>query len=177
MSILKIARMGHPVLWAKATPVADPAAPEIQRLIADMIETMADAQGVGLAAPQIHVSLRIFVFRVPESRTGADPATAPTPVSVLINPEVTPLGEEMQRSWEGCLSLPGLRAEISRHARLRYRGLTERGESVECEAAGFHAVVIQHENDHLDGILYPMRITDFTRFGFTENLAALGVQL
>lgn len=160
MAILKIARLGHPVLIRPADPVQDPTAPEIRRLIADMAETMEDAQGLGLAAPQVHVPLRLFVWR-----GGAGNVIA------LINPEIEPVGEEMEDGWEGCLSIPGLRGSVPRAARIRFRGLDMEGKPVEGEAAGLAARVIQHETDHLDGVIYPMRMTDFTLFGFTEELA------
>ena len=171
MAILKIARMGHPVLLQRAEPVPDPTAPEIRRLIADMIETMDDAYGAGLAAPQVHVPLRLFVFRVPAERASGDPLDAPMPACVLVNPEIEPLGEDLRLRWEGCLSIPGLRGAVPRHHRIRYRGLNAEGRPVAREATGFHAGVVQHEYDHLDGILYPMRMTDFSLFGFTEDLA------
>ena len=171
MAILKIARMGHPVLITRAAPVADPAAPEIRRLIADMIETMEDAPGVGLAAPQVHVPLRLFVFRVPPARGGEDAEDAPLGPSVLINPEIEPLGEEIRVRWEGCLSIPGMRGAVPRPWRVRYRGLDAEGAPVERIATGFHAGVVQHEHDHLEGVLYPMRMSDFRLFGFNEELA------
>jgi peptide deformylase len=171
MAILKIARMGHPVLLQRATPVADPGAPEIRRLVADMLQTMEDARGVGLAAPQVHAPLRIFVFRVPRERADNDEVEAPAGDTVLINPEVELLsGPEVLR-WEGCLSIPGLRGAVPRASRIRYRGIDCDGRPVDREAAGFHAGVVQHENDHLDGILYPMRMTDFALFGFADELA------
>ncbi len=173
MSILKIARMGHPVLLARAEPVADPGAPEIRRLVADMIETMEDASGAGLAAPQVHVPLRLFVFRVPEIRAGGDPEDVPVGNTVVINPEVELLTEDRVLRWEGCLSIPGLRAAVPRAPRIRYRGVDCEGQPVGGEVTGFHAGVVQHEYDHLDGILYPMRMTDFSLFGFTEELARL----
>jgi peptide deformylase len=160
MAILKIARMGHPVLLRRADPVEDPTAPEIRRLVADMAETMEDAGGLGLAAPQVHVPLRLFVWR-----GGAGNVIA------LINPELEPVGEETEEAWEGCLSIPGLRGAVSRPARIRFRGLDIEGKQVEGEAAGLTARVIQHETDHLDGVLYPMRMTDFARWGFVEELA------
>ncbi len=166
MAILKIARMGHPVLLQQAAPVSSPGAPEVQRLIHDMIETMEDASGAGLAAPQVHVPLRLFVYRVPDGR--GDP---PRETAALINPVIEPVGDAIAVSWEGCLSIPGLRAAVPRHATVRYAGLDQHGSPVEGEATGFHALVLQHENDHLDGILYPMRMTDFSLFGFTEELA------
>lgn len=160
MAILKIARMGHPVLIRPADPVENPTAPEIRRLVADMAETMADAQGLGLAAPQVHVPLRLFVWR-----GGAGNVIA------LINPGIEPASEETEDGWEGCLSIPGLRGCVPRAARIRFRGLDIEGKAVQGEAAGLAARVIQHEADHLDGVLYPMRMTDFTLFGFTEELA------
>lgn len=170
MALLKIARMGHPALITPAQPVADPTAPAISRLIADMFETMDDAGGTGLAAPQVHVGLRLFVFMVGEGRLSGMQGDDPLGRSVLINPSIEPIGEEMQLCWEGCLSIPGLRGAVPRHARIRYRGVDQTGAAVEREAAGFHADVVQHEFDHLNGILYPMRIIDWTRFGFSEDL-------
>jgi peptide deformylase len=170
MAILKIARMGHPVLLQRCAPVEDPGAPEIRRLVADMMETMEDAPGVGLAAPQVHVPLRLFVFRIPGERVAAEPGDTSVGNSVLINPTLDLLGEERVMGWEGCLSIPGMRAVIPRASRVRYRGVDCDGNSVEREVSGFHARVVQHEYDHLDGILYTMRLTDFSLFGFTEEL-------
>jgi peptide deformylase len=175
MAILKIARMGHPVLIRPCDPVADPGAPEIRRLVADMIETMEDAPGVGLAAPQVHVPLRVFVFRVPGERSGVDPDDVAVGNSVLINPELELLSEDRVLSWEGCLSIPGLRAAVPRAPRVRYRGVDCDGTVVAREVSGFHAYVVQHEYDHLDGILYPMRMTDFRLFGFNEELNRLAM--
>ncbi len=171
MAILKIARMGHPVLWRRAEAVADPSAPEIRRLIADMIETVEDAGAAGLAAPQVHVGLRLFVFRVAAARASGSDDDAELPMQVLINPTVAALDEEQVTGWEGCLSIPGLRGAVPRAARIRYTGLDAEGRPVDRTASGFHARVVQHENDHLDGILYPMRLTDFSQFGFVEELA------
>jgi peptide deformylase len=171
MAILKIARMGHPVLLQQAEPVTDPTDPEIRRLVADMIETMVDAGGVGLAAPQVHVPLRLFVFAVPASRGSGDPDDTAVPLGALINPTLEPLGERLQGGWEGCLSIPGLRAVVPRAWRVRYQGVDAEGQPVAREATGFHATVVQHEFDHLNGILYPMRVTDFSQFGFVEELA------
>jgi len=178
MAILKIARMGHPVLLQRAEPVADPAAPEIRRLVADMMETMEDAAGAGLAAPQVHVPLRLFVFRVSPERGGEDPDDIPVGNTVVVNPELELLSDERVLRWEGCLSIPGLRAAVPRAPRIRYRGVDCDGRPVGGEVSGFHAGVVQHEYDHLDGILYPMRMTDFSLFGFNEELtrAALAQQ-
>lgn len=166
MAILKIARMGHPVLSAPAAAVADPTAPEIQRLIADMIETMEDADGAGLAAPQVHVPLRVVIFHVPRGR---DESNA-QPLSILINPVIDPLGSETDLGWEGCLSVPGMMGLVPRATRIRYRAIAPDGQPIDRIAEGFHARVVQHEFDHLDGLLYPMRMTDMGKFGFVEEL-------
>jgi peptide deformylase len=159
--------MGHPVLLQKAEPVDDPTAPEISRLVADMIETMLDAQGVGLAAPQVHIPLRLFVFHLPAQGPDA-PAMPP---AAIINPTFEPMDDERVLRVEGCLSIPGLRAAVPRWVRIRYQGVDCSGAPVGAEADGLHANIVQHEYDHLDGILYPMRVTDFTSFGFNEELA------
>lgn len=180
MAILKIARMGHSVLRMPAAPVANPTAPEIRRLVRDMIETMYDAGGTGLAAPQVHVSLRVVVFMVTDERAAADHTTddhsTAVPLTVLINPEIAPLSGEMAEDWEGCLSIPGLTGLVPRHTAIRYGGVGLDGELVEREAHGFHARVVQHECDHLDGILYPQRMTDLSSLSFTEELAAAASQ-
>lgn len=165
MAILKIARMGHPVLLGRAAEVEDPTTQEMRRLVADMVETMEDAGGIGLAAPQVHVPVRIFVWR-----TGAGG------VSALFNPVLEPLGDETEVGWEGCLSIPGLRGAVRRAARLRFRGHDISGAEVSGEAAGLVARVMQHEYDHLDGVLYPMRMEDLSQFGFTEELARAATQ-
>jgi len=167
MALLKIARMGHPVLLQMAEPVPDPGAADIRRLAADMIETMLDAPGVGLAAPQVHVPLRMFVLHVPADRSGGERV----PPSVVINPRFTPLDDEMAIRWEGCLSIPGLRGAVPRHVRIRYTGVDCDGREVGGEVDGFHANVVQHEYDHLDGILYTMRMTDLRQLGFVEELS------
>ncbi len=171
MAILKIARMGHPVLLRRADPVPDPTAPEIRKLAMDMLETMEDAGGAGLAAPQVHVPLRMFVFRVSPSRVTGDPCDVPLGNAVVINPVVEPIEGDVRLRWEGCLSIPGLRAAVPRPWRIRYQGYDLEGNLRGDEVCGFHAGVVQHEYDHLDGILYPMRMTDFTQFGFSEELA------
>ncbi|MDJ0389499.1 peptide deformylase [Roseomonas sp. E05] len=171
MAILKIARMGHPVLLETCQPVEDPGAPEIRRLVQDMFETMEDAPGAGLAAPQVHVPLRLFVFRVLPARASGAPDDTPVGNTVLINPVIEPIGEEKHLRWEGCLSIPGLRAAVPRYKRLRYSGVDCDGRRITAEVSGFHAGVVQHENDHLDGILYPTRMEDFRLMGFNEEIA------
>jgi peptide deformylase len=173
--ILKIARMGHPVLGQIAAPVADPRTPEIRRLINDMIETMMDANGAGLAAPQVHVPLRIVVFQAPGERS--DPGLSEAerfdhtaPLTVLINPEIAVLSPETEGGWEGCLSVPGLRGWVERPAHIRYRGLTPDGQTLTREARGFHARVVQHEVDHLDGRLYPGRMGDLSKLIFESEI-------
>ncbi|NLI26696.1 MAG: peptide deformylase [Acetobacter sp.] len=168
MSLLKIARMGHPVLLQKAVPVEDIHAPEVQRLIDDMVETMDDIKGAGLAAPQVYRSLRLFLYRVPEARAagGDDP---PLETQVLINPILSPVDDEQILRQEGCLSIPGLRGWVPRFVRIRYAGYDRHGEYVEGIASGFRANVMQHEMDHLDGILYPMRMTDLSLLAFDEE--------
>ena len=172
MALLKIARMGRPVLLERAEEVADPTAREVRRLIADMIETMEDARGAGLAAPQVHVGLRVVIFHAPEERLEGDEAeeTETAPLTILVNPEIEPLSEEMTLGWEGCLSVPGLTGQVRRYSHIRYRALTPEGSRIEREAAGFHARVVQHECDHLDGILYPMRMTDLSSLMFVEEM-------
>ena len=174
MAMLKIARMGHPVLLRKCDPVADPGAPDIRRLVADMFETMEDAPGVGLAAPQVYQPLRIFVFRVPGGRD--DPEDPPLGNTVMINPTVELIGDERALAWEGCLSIPDLRAAVPRATRIRYSGMDCDGNVTQREATGFHARIVQHEFDHLDGILYPMRMTDFRFFGFIGELDRPGAK-
>ena len=173
--ILKIARMGHPVLGQIAAPVADPRALEIQRLVNDMIETMVDANGAGLAAPQVHVPLRIVVFQAPGERS--DPGLTEgerfdhtAPLTVLINPEIAVLSGETDGGWEGCLSVPGLRGWVERPLHIRYRGLTPDGQTLTREARGFHARVVQHEVDHLDGRLYPSRMGDLSKLIFESEI-------
>jgi peptide deformylase len=166
MAILKIAHMGHPVLVQRAQPIDDPDAEEVRRLVADMAETMIDAEGIGLAAPQVHRSLRLILFMDAEER---DEAAGRPPIA-LINPEIEPLDPTLEPGWEGCLSIPGLRGLVPRYARIGYRGLTPGGRSIEREAQGLHARVVQHEVDHLDGVLYPMRMPDLRQLTFETEL-------
>jgi peptide deformylase len=166
--IREILRMGDPRLLEKARPVEAFGTPELHALIGDMQDTMRAANGAGLAAPQIGVGLRVVIFGL-ESNPRY-PQAEPVPFTILVNPVLTPLSDELEEGWEGCLSVPGLRGLVPRFARLAYRGFDLDGAPVEREATGFHARVVQHECDHLDGILYPMRIRDFTRFGYTDVL-------
>ena len=168
MAILKIAKMGHPVLRAPAAEVADPTAPEIRRLIDDMLETMVDADGAGLAAPQVHVPLRVVMFHVPEGRD--EVALDAVPLTVLINPVVEPLTDERSVDWEGCLSVPGMMGAVPRYNEVRYRAMSPVGESIDNVAEGFHARVVQHECDHLDGFLYPQRMEDLSLLMFSDQL-------
>ena len=166
--IREILRMGDPRLLEKARPVEGFGTPELRELVADMQDTMRAANGAGLAAPQIGVGLRVVIFGF-ESNPRY-PQAEPVPFTILLNPVLTPLSEEMEEGWEGCLSVPGLRGVVPRFARLAYRGFDLEGTPIAHEATGFHARVVQHECDHLDGILYPMRIRDFTQFGYTDVL-------
>jgi peptide deformylase len=174
MAILKIARMGHPVLAQVAQPVANPGAPEIRRLVSDMVETMIDANGAGLAAPQVHVPLRVVVFQAPDDRS--DPGLSEderfdhtAPLTVLVNPQIEILAPGIEGGWEGCLSVPGLRGYVERPFHIRYRGFDLEGKPIVRTAKGFHARVVQHECDHLDGILYPSRMTDLGKLIFESE--------
>jgi peptide deformylase len=175
MAILKIARMGHPVLKVRAEPVPDPKSQEIQQLVRDMVETLEDVGGIGLAAPQVHVSKRVVIFYVPGDRRAASGEPAEDiPLTVLINPEIEPLSEEKVPGVEACLSVPGLAGLVPRWTHIRYRALDLQGRMFEREAKGYHARVVQHECDHLDGILYPMRMTDLSALAFVEELRRFG---
>jgi peptide deformylase len=189
MAILKIARMGHPILRGVARDVPDPTSPEIARLIDDMFETMVDAEGQGLAAPQVHVPMRLVIFRMPppqsedeesgdddeddeaDDKSGEDDEEAreTRPLRVLINPVIEPLDDEMTTGWEGCLSVPDMRGKVPRFVRIRYSALTPEGGTIEAEAEGIHARVVQHECDHLDGILYPERMEDLSTLMFESE--------
>jgi peptide deformylase len=175
MAILKIAQMGHPVLGQRAQDVADPAAPEIRRLVADMVETMIDANGAGLAAPQVHVPLRVVVFQAPGDRTENDLAADEmydhtAPLTVLINPVIEVVEPALDGGWEGCLSVPGLRGFVERPGHIHYRGFGTDGKLIARTAKGFHARVIQHECDHLDGVLYPQRMRDLSKLIFESEI-------
>ena len=168
MAVREVLRMGHPVLRQVAAPVERLGTPELARLVQDMKDTMAHEDGAGLAAPQIGESVRVVIFGV--SANPRYPDAEEVPFTVLVNPVIEFLTEETEEGWEGCLSVPGLRGAVPRRTRLRYRGFDEAGRPIDRVAEGFHARVVQHECDHLDGILYPMRMPDMSRFGFTEEL-------
>ena len=171
MAILKIARMGHPVLKRCAEEIADPEAPEIASLVEFMLDTMADADGLGLAAPQVYVPLRLVIFRIPPPDVGYEEELDRETLSlrILINPRIEPLSEEKALGWEGCLSVPGLRGKVRRYTEIRYRGLSPGGEVIDDVAEGLHARVVQHECDHLDGVLYPMRMDDMSTLTFESE--------
>ena len=166
--IREVLQMGDPRLLEQARPVEKFDTPELHALLADMRETMEHLNGAGLAAPQIGVGLQVVIFGV--ASNPRYPQAEEVPDTVLINPRLTPLSEEMEDDWEGCLSVPGLRGVVPRYARLRYQGFDEKGARIDRSVSGFHARVVQHECDHLLGILYPMRIRDFSKFGFIQAL-------
>jgi len=168
MAIRTVLRMGDPRLLEPARAVAELDTPELHGLIADMQDTMAALNGAGLAAPQIGVGLQVVIFGVDHNPRYPDAEAVPH--TVLVNPQLTMLDEEMEEGWEGCLSVPGMRGLVPRYKRLRYRGLDARGNAIDRTVGGFHARVVQHECDHLAGILYPMRIRDLRNFGFIEEL-------
>ena len=175
MAILKIARMGHPVLMRRSDLVADPTSEEIKRLVADMIETMIDADGAGLAAPQVHIALRVVVFQATDDGDDKDIPTAErfdhtAPLTVLINPLVEILNPNLEGGWEGCLSVPGLRGWVERPRHIRYSGVDTAGKRIVREARGFHARVVQHECDHLDGVLFPRRMYDLSKLLFESEV-------
>jgi peptide deformylase len=166
--IRAVLRMGDPRLLQNSEPVARFDTPELHELLRDMRDTMAHLNGAGLAAPQIGVGLRVVIFGVHANPRYPDVEEVPD--TVLINPKITPLADEEEEGWEGCLSVPGLRGWVPRLRKIRYSGYDEHGKRFVREVSGFHARVVQHEVDHLDGILYPMRVRDFTKFGFIEEL-------
>jgi peptide deformylase len=164
----EILKMGDPRLLERAKPVDRYGTPELKALVADLRDTMIAARGAGLAAPQIGVGLRVVIFGFEHSERYPD--AEPVPYTELVNPLLTPLTTEMEEDWEGCLSVPGLRGQVPRFTRLRYTGFDPDGRPIQREVTGFHARVVQHECDHLDGILYPMRMRDLRRFGYTDVL-------
>ena len=171
--IRTILRMGDARLLRVAEPVTEFGTPALETLVADMLDTMRHADGVGLAAPQIGVNLRLVIFGFEHNERYPDAPAVP--FTVLLNPVLTPLANEDEGGWEGCLSVPGLRGWVPRWTRLCYEGLDPFGKPIRREVEGFHARVVQHECDHLDGILYPMRVRDFSRFGYTEELFPEGL--
>ncbi|WP_136417338.1 peptide deformylase [Herbaspirillum sp. ST 5-3] len=168
MSVREILRMGDPRLLRQAEPLTRFGTRELDELIDDMFDTMRAANGAGLAAPQIGVNLQLVIFGFKDNARYPD--APPVPETVLINPTLKPLSDELEDGWEGCLSVPGLRGMVPRWTKLHYEGVDQHGRVISRDAEGFHARVVQHECDHLAGILYPMRIKDFSRFGFTDIL-------
>lgn len=173
MAVRPILRLGHPLLRQVAAPVTEFDTPQLHSLVADLLDTMRANNGAGLAATQIGELARVVVFEV--EHNPRYPSALPVPLTVLVNPKIEFLGEEREAGWEGCLSVPGLRGLVPRYARLRYRGHDAYGAPIDRTVADFHARVVQHECDHLDGILYPQRIEDMTSFGFQEELVASGL--
>ena len=167
MTARSVLRMGHPTLRQVAEPIAATGTEELGGLITDMWETMHEYGGIGLAAPQIGISQRLVVFGLEEPERAETETIPPT---VLINPVITPLDDQMEDGWEGCLSVPGMRGLVPRYTRIRYTGIDAQGVPIEREVEGYHARVVQHECDHLDGILYPQRMEDFTQFGFEPEM-------
>lgn len=168
MAVRRVLKMGDPLLYKKAEPVTQFNTPELDRLVADMFDTMIELNGAGLAAPQIGVSQRVVIFGV--EANPRYPQVEPVPTTVLVNPLLTPIGNEMEDGWEGCLSVPGLRGLVPRHQNLRYTGFDQQGKPIDRTVTGFHARVVQHECDHLDGILYPLRLRDIRLLGYEEAL-------
>jgi len=168
MTIRTVLRMGDARLLQRAEPVSDFDTPQLHALLADMRDTMQALNGAGLAAPQIGVGLRVVIFGVQQNTRYPDAEEVPQ--TVLINPVITLLDKAIEEDWEGCLSVPGMRGLVPRHAHIRYQGRDEYGAQIDRSVSGFHARVVQHETDHLDGILYLMRIRDMTKFGYTEEL-------
>lgn len=170
MAVRKVLRMGHPLLQEVSADVTQFNTAELDNLIQDLFDTMEAEDGAGIAAPQIGVLKRVVIFGV-ENENPRYPNRGSVPVTVLINPVITPLGDGKEDGWEGCLSVPGMRGLVPRFSRIAYRGYDQMGNVIERQADGFHARVVQHECDHLDGILYPQRIEDMTQFGFLEEVS------
>ena len=168
MTVRRVLKMGDPLLYRKADLVQEFNTPALDALVSDMFDTMAAMNGAGLAAPQIGVSQRIVIFSVEANPRYPD--VEPVPTTVLINPTLTPIGDEMEEGWEGCLSVPGLRGLVNRYQKLHYTGFDQHAKPIDRTVSGFHARVVQHECDHLDGILYPMRLSDIRMLGFEDAL-------
>jgi peptide deformylase len=175
MAVRPVLKMGHPLLRQVARPVTEFGTRELQELVRDMDDTMRSLDGAGLAAPQIGVSLRVVIFEV--RHNPRYPEAGEVPYTVLVNPELKPIGDEIEDGWEGCLSVPGLRGLVPRHRRLRYRGHDLNGTPIDRTVEGFHARVVQHEVDHLDGILYPMRLRSLHDLGYEDTLFPKGAAL
>ena len=173
MAVCEVLRMGDPRLRQRAEAVERFGDMALKNLIADMLDTMKACDGAGLAAPQIGVPLRVVIFGIEDNPRYPD--APPVPQTILVNPEIMPVGEASEEDWEGCLSVPGMRGLVRRHASIRYRGRDGDGRPIDRQASGFHARVVQHECDHLDGILYPDRIEDRRMFGFVPELQAAGL--
>ncbi|MDH5325837.1 MAG: peptide deformylase [Gammaproteobacteria bacterium] len=169
MAVRRVLRMGSALLLEKSAEVREFGGPELHSLVDDLYDTMKAEEGAGIAAPQIGVLLRVVLFGFAQNKRYPD--RDPVPETVLINPVIEPMSEAIQLGWEGCLSVPGLRGEVPRYQQIRYWGYDLQGNKIEREVEGFHARLVQHECDHLDGILYPQRIQDMTQFGFLEEIA------
>ncbi len=172
MAVLPVLRMGDPLLLARASEIRDFDTPELHQLIQDMLDTMEANNGAGLAAPQIGISLRLVVFGFENNPRYPDASSVPK--TILLNPIITALDDTIENGWEGCLSVPGMRGLVPRYCNIEYSGFDPFGKSIKVTASGFHARVVQHECDHLDGILYPQRIPDLTHFGYIEELLESG---
>lgn len=172
MAIRPVLRLGDPRLFQPASEIDEFNHPELDALIEDMFDTMAAEEGVGLAAPQIGAGLRVVIFGF--ENNSRYPDNDAVPKTILINPQITPLSDEKENGWEGCLSVPGMRGVVSRYTHIRYTGFDATGESIDVTATGFHARVVQHECDHIDGIIYTQRLSDSQKFGFTEELLESG---
>ena len=170
MSILKIAKMGHPVLHQVSAPIIDLVDPKLSILIDDMIETLEDSGGVGLAAPQVYMPKRIVIFFIPQERDAVDEDNLGVDLTVMLNPEIQPLADETNINWEACLSVPNFMGAVERYSHIKYSWMDLSGNKQEREAKGFHARAVQHECDHLDGKLYPMRMNNFETFGFVDEV-------
>ena len=168
MTVRRVLKMGDPLLYRKAEPAKGFNTPELDALVADMFDTMAALNGAGLAAPQIGVSQRVVIFSVESNPRYPD--VEPVPTTVLINPLLTPIGDEMEEGWEGCLSVPGLRGLVTRYKSLRYTGFDQHGKPLDRTVSGFHARVVQHECDHLEGVLYPQRMHDLSKLVFESEI-------
>ena len=177
MTILKIAKMGNPCLLEIAKPISDPTAPGIAKLAADMRETLLDIGANGLAAPQVHIAKRLIVYRVAAHQIPSTSEMKPVDWKVLINPVITPLTDQQELIWERCLSVPGLHGKVSRYTRIHLQATQLDGSSIKIEASGFHAMLLQHEYDHLEGYLYPMRMKDMSSLAYNSELGDPGFMI